>query len=204
MAKRTIDIDSLPSNNRESPNQVVKNRVRTKPRNRGGLAGDIRGMGNSLFETIILPAIKSTIADFFSNGVSMMLFGEDAGPGRRGSPRSYNRMYERRQPSYRGPQSRGRRREHPSRRPNRNIERTEQVFEDIFFDYRDDAQIVLAGMLERIAEYGQTTIGDLYSLVGIGSNYTNESWGWDNLGRVEIMHTSEGYLIDFPEPVYLN
>ena len=202
MAKRKIDIDSLPSNNRESPNRVVQNRVRTKPRNRG-MAGDIQRMGNSLFETIILPALKSTIADFFSNGMSMLLFGEDAGPGRRGSPRSYDRMYERRQPSYRGRRS-DRSQRHQSRRPNRNVQRTEQVFEDVFFDYRDDAQIVLAGMLERIAEYGQTTIGDLYSMVGMGTNYTNESWGWDNLSGVHVQHTSEGYLIDFPEPVYLN
>lgn len=193
MANRKLRLDKLPSNNLTTPNEevsIITGGVKT--RRGGGLAREVRNIGNSLFAEIVMPAIKSAVVDFFSNGVNMMMFGSDSQP-RRGQPRSYNKQYrERRRGSAR------------QRSPNRRIERTQEVFEDIFFDRRDDAQLVLGRMMELVADYGQASIGDLYSLVGLASNITHEGWGWDDLSRVRVHYSSEGYVVDFPEPEYFN
>jgi hypothetical protein len=89
------------------------------------------------------------------------------------------------------------------RSPNRYV-RNEAVFEDIFFHKRDDARRVLAYLQDKIERHGQATIGDYYAMVGKTSNITHEGWGWVELGRIRINYSSEGYVIDFPEPDYLN
>lgn len=195
MARRKFDINSLPSNDlepREGKDVSVVTTGRVKTRKGGGLANEVRTIGNSLFEEIILPAIKSAIVDFFSNGVNMVMFGKDSMNRRGGRHTAYNRMHKKRGTSGR-----------QDRRSSRNVTRTEEVFEDIFFDQRDDAEMVLGRMMELTAEYGWATIGDLYSLVGMSANYTHERYGWDDLRRCRIQFTTEGYVIDLPEPDYL-
>ena len=98
MARKKINLDALPSNNLDSSNvkdlsPVTSGQVKTA--RSGGFAHEVRNIGNSLFEEIILPAIKSAIVDFFSNGVSMVMFGANGQPSRRGrgQHRSYNKMY---------------------------------------------------------------------------------------------------------------
>ena len=196
MTRKKVRLDNLPSNNLTAPNeeetQIISGTVKTK--RGGGLARNVRNIGNSLFEEIIMPSIKSAIVDFFSHGVKMMMFGEDTPSRSRlgGQPQPYNQRYRQRS------QTR-------SRSPNRNVIRqTEEIFEDIFFENRNDAQLVLGRMMELIAEYGKVTMGDLHSLVGLGQNITHEGWGWDNLSGVRVQFSSEGYVIDFPEPIYFN
>lgn len=191
MARRKLDIDSLPSNNLEEIDKdlkVVTTKVKTSKS--GGFAVEVRNIGNSLFEEIILPAVKSAVVDFFSNGVNMVMFGRESTNRGRSRHTAYNKMSRRR-----GPQR--------SRQPARRARQVEEVMEDIFFNNRDDAQEVLGRMMELINDYGWATIGDLYSLVGLSTNYTHERYAWNNLGRCRVQYTSEGYLIDFPEPEYL-
>jgi len=119
-----------------------------------------------------------------------MMFGEDTPT--RGRPQSYNKQYRSRAPAR-------------SRSPNRSIIRqTEEAFEDLFFEDRNDAQRVLGRMMELVADYGSATMGDLHSLVGLAQNVTHESWGWDDLSGVRVHFSSEGYVIDFPDPIYFN
>ena len=196
MTRKKVNLNKLPSNSQSTSNDkevtVITTNVKTKKG--GGLAREVRNIGNSLFEEIVMPSIKSAIVDFFSHGVKMMMFGQDQ-PSRFGSrPQSYNTQYR----SQRRAQPRG-------RTPNRNIiQQTETVFEDVFFANREEAQLVLGRMMELVAEYGMATIGDLHSLVGLAQNITHEGWGWDNLSGVRVQFSSEGYVIDFPEPVYFN
>ena len=193
--KKKLRLDKLPSNNLTTPNEkeveIITRNVKTK--RGGGLAREVRNIGNSLFEEIVMPSIKAAIVDFFSHGVKMMMFGDDTPTGTRlgGSPQPYNRRYRTRTPP------RG-------RTPNPRIQQTEEIFEDIFFENRNEAQLVLGRMMEYIADYGMASIGDLYSLVGLATNYTHQGWGWDNLSGVRVHFSSDGYLIDFPEPVYFN
>jgi len=195
MAKRNLNLSKLPSNNLTTPDKkevsIVKGKVRTKKG--GGLARDVRNIGNSLFEDIVLPAIKSAVVDFFSNGVSMVMFGEDS-RSNRGRQQSYNRMYRERP-------SRSNRR---TQKRERYVEEVEEVFENVYFQHRDDAEHVLGRMMERIAEYGMVKVGDLNSLAGLATNYTHESWGWDDLSGSRVIFQRDGYVITFPAPIYLD
>lgn len=196
--RRPIDLNKLPSNNKIAPNRraaetnVTTGKVKTRSTS-GGLAREVRNIGNSLFAEVVMPALKATIVDFFNNGINMALYKNEA-PTHRSSPRSYNRMHGR---APRTPRS--------IMRPHRGTpDISEDFYEDIFFDKREDAMSVLGRMMELVAEYGTASIGDLYSLVGLASNYTHQRWGWDDLNRCKIHYTSDGYVIDFPEPGYFN
>jgi hypothetical protein len=194
MARRKIDLERLPSNNQMTSNRkaIIKGGVKTRPI--GGVANKVRDIGNSLFEEIILPSLKSSVIDFFGEGIRMVINGRpDYRRTRRPDHQSYNNMYrQRRRPAQD-------RRRSSRKRP----QQSEAVYEDIYFDRRDDAELVLGRMMELIAEYSWATIGDLYSTVGITSNYTHERYGWDNLQGVRVIYTTEGYVIDLPEPEYL-
>lgn len=195
MARRKINLDNLPSNNQTTPNRnrIVKGGVRTQAR--GGIANKIRDIGNSLFESIILPAMQDNAIDFFNEGVRMLIKGQSYNvrpTPKRGRHTSYDRMgaHKRRN---------AHRRSSPRRRPQEH----EEVFEDVYFDERPDAELVLGRMMERIVDYELATIGDLYTMVGITSYITHERWGWRDLRHCRVIYTTEGYIIDFPDPEHL-
>jgi hypothetical protein len=190
MSRRRFDLEQLPSNNKLISNDRGVRAVTTgRVKQRSSVYSNVRNIGNSLFEDIVIPAIKSVISDFFSNALNMALFGESSTPASKGSRRPYHRMYERRGVSNR-------------HTPTKSA-RVEVMFEDVLYDTREDAELVLGRLLELIAEYDQATIGDLYSLVGLQSNYTHERYGWFDLSRSRVHFTSDGYLIDLPEPEHL-
>ncbi len=194
MARRKIDLDRLPSNNQTTSNRnkIVEGGVRTQAR--GGIANKIRDIGNSLFESIVVPAMKDNVINFFNEGIEMLIKGERTTTRpRRGRHTSYHRMgaHERRNAS--------RRRSSPRRRPQEH----EEIFEDVYFDERADAELVLGRMMERIVDYELATIGDLYTMVGITSYITHERWGWRDLRHCRVIYTTEGYIIDFPDPEHL-
>ncbi len=198
MRKKNVQLNKLPSNNLTTPNKkdvspIISGGVKT--RKGGGLARDVRNIGNSLFGELILPALKKMALDFLNEAGEQMLFKGQNVP-RRGRHQPYNKLY--REESRHGrsaPRKRG---------VNKNIHRSQEVFEDVFLENRREAQLVLGRMMELIADYGVATVGDLYSLVGLGTNITHEGWGWDDLSQTRVNYTSEGYVIDFPEPEYFN
>lgn len=191
--RNRINLGRLPSNNKTTPNrEELSPIVRGRTHKRGsGLAGEIQNIGNSLFAEIIVPAIEAGVLDFLTSGISM-LFNKGAGkPSQHSRRTSYNSMYTRKTKARRGSQYR------------RYSEPEDQIFEDVFFDNREDARLVLGKMIERTAEYGAATVGDLNNLVGLNSNATYERYGWVDLQGTRVHYTSEGYLIGFPEPEYL-
>jgi hypothetical protein len=194
MARRKFDINSLPSNDQNPTNkdiEVVATPSRVKTRKSGGLANEVRNIGNSLFSSIILPAMKGAVLDFFNDGLRMALFREDS-PRGVGRPTAYNQRYKtRRQKPWQ-----------QSRAPQQNVQQIEEVFEDIYFDERREAERVLGRMMEFILEYGQATVGDLYNMCGLSPNYIHEDWEWHDLNRCRVQYSTNGYVIDFPDPVY--
>ncbi len=190
--RNRINLGRLPSNNKTTPNRTdLTPIVQGRTHKRGsGLAGEIQNIGNSLFAEIIVPAIEAGMLDFLTSGLSM-LFNKNSGRPQQSRRTSYNSMYTRRTNTRRGSRQR------------RYSEPEDQIFDDVFFDNREDARLVLGKMIERTAEYGAATVGDLNNLVGLNSNPTYERYGWVDLRGTRVHYTSEGYLIGFPEPEYL-
>lgn len=202
MAQRKLSLENLPSNSRTPQNKQDKiiEGGYTEGTKSGKLSSDIRNAGNGIFERLIVPGLQSLFMEIVDEGLSQtlegisgMIFGRSTRPRRRARHTAYNRMYN--EPDH-----------HYSRRgrsSGRYI-RQESIFEVIHFHKRDDAKRTLAYLQDKIHRHGHATIGDFYAMVGKSSNITHEGWGWDNLDRVRIHYSSEGYMIDFPEPDYLN
>ena len=66
---------------------------------------------------------------------------------------------------------------------------------------RGEAQDVLDRMDELMDTYGLVRVADLYDLVGITGNYTDNKYGWTNIRNAEIVRVRDGYMIKMPRAV---
>ena len=74
-------------------------------------------------------------------------------------------------------------------------------YDDIILDSRGEAEEVLTRMDELMDTYGLVRVADLYDLVGITGNYTDNKYGWTNIRNAEILRVREGYMIKMPRAV---
>ena len=56
-------------------------------------------------------------------------------------------------------------------------------------------------MDELMDTYGLVRVADLYDLVGITGNYTDNKYGWTNIRNAEIVRVRDGYMIKMPRAV---
>lgn len=74
-------------------------------------------------------------------------------------------------------------------------------FDDILFRSRSDAEHVLDALVELTLQYGIATVADFCQLSGIDDNYTDQNFGWYELGRARVVQVRGGYILDLPRPV---
>ena len=156
---------------------------------------DASSVGTYLVFEVFVPAIKNTVSDAVSQGIERLLFGDSRGRSSNSGSRStsytpYNRMY-------RGRES--------DQRP-RSISprgRSNHSFDEIILDSRGEAEEVLDKLSDLVREFGVATVSDLYDLVGISREHTDDKWGWTNLRSASVRRVREGCLLDLPptEPV---
>lgn len=159
-------------------------------------AQDLPEIAEYLVIDVAIPAAKNAITDMVTQGIQQLLYG-GIDPRRR--PASGYTSYSSSSRSYRGTgyyeSRRTERRETHQSKPT-NVE-------DLVFDTRGDAIDVIEYVAERIEEYGQVSVADLMSSVGIQPRYTDERWGWTTTDAFEIRQIREGWLVsaDRPEPL---
>ena len=71
-------------------------------------------------------------------------------------------------------------------------------FDDIIFDERAEADLVLERLQDLIDTYGSATVADFYDLVGCSDDYTDRNWGWTSLRGAGIRRLRQGYSLDLP------
>lgn len=147
---------------------------------------------------ILGPSLKDLIFKMGTGALQMALFGGNTmssggtyvpgygyQPVRRDMPTPYNMMAN---PNYAQPQ------------PGPYQQRVS--LNDISFDTRDDAQIVLDRMNREISRYGKVRVADFYTFAGITgqeSNWTLQGCGWYSLAGVyPEMRTDGRWMIRFP------
>ena len=151
------------------------------------IAEDITSVKDYIVNDVLIPAAKKAISDIITNGVDMILYGEAKGRDRRrdgGSRVSYTKYYER-----------DRDRDYDRSRTRRSV----YDYDDIILDTRGEAEDVLNRMDDLIDAYGMVSVADLYDLVGISGNYTDNKYGWTNLRNAEVRRTRDGYLLKLPK-----
>lgn len=165
---------------------------------------DMQSVGSYILFDVILPETKSLIANAATQSIERMFFGESG--GRRSSAplrtrntgsgsgyNAYNRYY---QPG--GSEAQ----QSPSNMSSRA--RATHDFREIILETRAEAQDVLDGLDERIDQYGTVTVADLYDLVGISSDFTDNKWGWRTLQNSGISRMRNGFRVDLPRTVSLD
>ena len=139
---------------------------------------------------VIIPGIKNAIADV----VSIILFGES---GRLGSSGKSGGSRISRQKYWNN--------DRDSRRSDERV--TANVgyeYDDILFDSRGDADLVLEQLESCIDQYGIVSVGDLYDLAGITTrNFTANKYGWTDIRTAKVVRVRDGYILQLPRTVQI-
>lgn len=160
------------------------------------ISEDAKDVKSYILTDVLIPTIKRTIADIVSGGIDMLLFGEarsrrggDRAPGSRVSYRKY---YDDRDDRY-------------SSRDRGRTKYEAFDYDNIEFDNRGDAEMVLSALDDIIDQYGTARVGDAYDLAGVtASSYMVNKYGWTSLASAKIVRDRDHYYIDFPKAMPLD
>jgi len=190
-----------PSNSRKAkdapqekarPEKVVEGAVTRRKKGWRGklsetfLSEDSTSVVSYVVMDVLVPAAKNAVSDAISQGIERMLFGEirtrraPVGGGRPGGYTNYNRMYE-----------------EPRRELSRQARATHD-FNDIVLASRGDAEDVIDRLRDLISQYEVATVSDLYDLVGLTGDFTDDKWGWYDMRSASVRAVRGGYLLNLP------
>lgn len=209
--RSSLNIADLPSNSnskptsRPKPSKIVTSKVTARKPGIGRkfadvfLGEEVKDVKSYILQDVIIPTIKNTILDVVCGGAEMLLLGRTS--GRRsnnyrpnGSYTSYGNYYYGGNPTQKQPQT-----NYQQQSANR------YGVDDIIFPTHGDASNLLAAMFDYMKDYdGMISVADYYQMVGHPSVFTDNSWGWTDLGNATIRRVRDGYLIVLPRPVTLN
>lgn len=170
--------------------KVVQGKVKVKKNEMRKLtdmlfAEDAANIWNYVKYDILAPTIKKAFYDIVVGSLDMSLFG-----GRSNSKRSTADKV-----SYRDYNS-------VSRRDDRSYSNHRTTsgysYDDITLETRGEAEAVLARMDEIMEEYEIVRVADLYDLVGITGEHTDNKYGWTNIRNAEVVRVRDGYKIKMP------
>lgn len=65
---------------------------------------------------------------------------------------------------------------------------------------RPEAETVLDNLYDILNKYDVVSVSDLYELVGITPQHTDQKWGWTTLQGAGVSRMRDGYLLNLPEP----
>lgn len=145
---------------------------------------------------VLVPAIKENIADLINSAVGMLFFGEASRRVVRRNNGNGNSKI-----NYGGYFNGGSRTE---RMPSYGRSRIAHNFDDVVFETRADAELVLDGLMDILQEYKQVSVADLYDLAGKSTEFTDNKYGWIELRGARVVGSpTRGYIIDLPRCVTL-
>lgn len=180
---------------------VVQGRVKSKGLGEKAaeafLSEDTRTVKNYILWDVLIPGLKNALADMVIGGIEMALFGSTKGSRRQASSRggthvSYSSYYDSDKP------------DRDRSRLGRSSRDSRYDFSDILLDSRGDAEEVLTSMEELVKKYGEASVSDLCSLVGIDSTFQDTKWGWVDCRDFSYRRSGRGYILDFARPQYLD
>lgn len=152
------------------------------------LGDNLENVSNHIFYDVAIPAIKNGLLD----GLEMLLFGKkNIDPRNRGGYNKPYRSYDKYFDSRKG----GRQISHRGR--------IRHDFDEICIENQVEALETLDILVNLTQTHGVATVADLYNLVGIKSEYTDDAYGWDNLDTARVVEVRGGYLLDLPAPILL-
>lgn len=169
--------------------KIVSGKVKTKKNETRKfadlfLAEDVANIKDYIVHDVLAPIIKKGFYDLIVNSLDITLFGGRGGKRSVADKVSYK--------DYNG----------ISRREERTYSRSRTAsgyqYDDIILETRGEAEAVLSRMDEIMEEYEIVRVADLYDLVGITGEHTDNKYGWTNIRNARIERVRDGYRIDMP------
>ena len=157
------------------------------------LEDDTKNVGSYILYDVLIPAAKAMISDMVTGGIEMLLFGErKISGGRRDVGRGYTNY---------GSFSRNDVRN--EKRELSRLARSRHDFDDILFDTRGEADLVLSYMSDDIRQYGEVSVATFYGLCGLECTFADENYGWTDIRGSGVRRDRQGYCLILPRPVAL-
>lgn len=155
------------------------------------ISEDVSNVKSYILMDVIVPAVKKAIYDLVVGTLDMSLYGGRPSNGKRStadkvSYRDYNSVSRRDDRTY-----------------NTNRTASGYSYDDIVVDTRGEAESVLMRMDEIMEEYNSVRVADLYDLVGVTGQYTDNNYGWTNIRNAEVVRVRDGYKIKMPRAIPL-
>lgn len=151
------------------------------------VAEDKETMKSFIFEDVIVPAGKKIISDI----VDAILYGESGGGSksrRPGSRISYNSITDDRR----------------ERRNYASVRGPGYDYGDVVVPNRGAAEELLDQLDAVIDQYGTASVADMYDLLGVTHNYTDNNYGWTNIATAQPVRLRDGqYTIKMPKAMPL-
>lgn len=194
------DIKTGPNPDKKKVEKVVSGSVKVKKKNGvtkfadNFISEDIHNVKSYVITDILIPSVKRAISEMVTNGIDMILYGSTGGRSKRSSADrvSYRNYYDRRDDDRYRDRDRDR------------VRTSAYSFDDIVLYSRGEAEEVLARMDELIDQYGIVSVADLYDLVGVTGNYTDNKYGWTNIRNAEPIRVRDGYMLRLPKALPIN
>ena len=158
------------------------------------ISEDVDSVKTFVVRDVVIPSVIDLIEDIVVGGIRTLLRGDS---GRRDSRdrRSYGGT-----PSYINYSRYSDRRDDRSGRDNQT--RRGYGYDDIVVNSRADAEAVIEQMDGIVDTYGMVSVADLYDLVGMSSNYTDNNYGWTNIRNAEPVRLRDGgWMIKMPKAI---
>lgn len=149
------------------------------------ISEDIANVKSYIVMDVLVPAVKKAIYDLVVGALDMSLYGGRGNGGRSTADKVSYRDY-----------SGISRRDNSSNGCSRTT--SGYSYDDIVVDTRGEAEAVLSRMDEIMEEYEIVRVADLYDLVGVTGDYTDNKYGWTNIRNAKIVRVRDGYKIDMP------
>lgn len=153
------------------------------------IAEDAKTVKDHLVMDVLVPNVKKIIVDLIQDGISLLVYGTTSSR-KNNTPAgrvSYGSLYK----------------AQADRRPQEGL-RTSYSYADVTLESRADAEDVLDRLREAINEYGSASVADLYDLIGVTGEFTDNKYGWVNLANASVERVRDGYLLKLPKALPLN
>lgn len=150
------------------------------------VADDVENVKDYVIKDVLIPGIKDVTSDVLKSAVDQLLFG-----GTRSNKTGYTSYN-----TYKGTKSKDYITKQESRQRSAG-------FAEVYLESRNDALKVIDELQSIVIEYGETSVSDYNSAVGIAGKYTDYNFGWSDLSYLEPIRRREGWIIGLMKPVVL-
>lgn len=178
--------------------KVVKGTVKTREnKSRKFMGNFISGDANSVWEAVLMdvliPSLKKLVSEGINTASDLLIYGETRGGRNRSESKvSYRRYYDDRYGDRRESESRSR------------GSRSRFDYDDLVYETRGEAEMVLEKMQETLDEYKLVSVGDMYDFSGISAPFTSHDYGWTSLRTASVRRVRDGYILDLPKFMPIN